>query len=178
MNRLEFDSIFGEKIRLWVLSGNNVLLSKFFWDRKKAASRKTPGWQVPRRADESDGVHRRVLADDSLCFFFRGAGYDAVTLSFSWVGGGNHWTPPTGQRRRCSNRSCWVFLPCLGSISCFPSRFADRAGREKLLATTRISFEEPRPEYAVLWYASVGAAVAPVATRWGSRFITSFWHRR
>ena len=40
-------------------------------------------YQVPRRADESDGVHRRVLAADSLCLFLGGAGYEAITLSFS-----------------------------------------------------------------------------------------------
>ena len=32
----------------------------------------------------------------------------------------------------------------------------------------------PPPGHAVLWYVSVGAAVAPVATRRGSRFIISF----
>ena len=35
-------------------------------------------------------------------------------------------------------------------------------------------FEEPPPEYAVLWSVAVGAAVAPVTTRGGSRFIVSF----
>ena len=34
-----------------------------------------------------------------------------------------------------------------------------------VLATAMILFEEPPPGYAVLWSASVGAAVAPVATR-------------
>ena len=42
------------------------------------------------------------------------------------------------------------FFLCLGSISCFPSRFADRAGGKNLLDTARISFEEPTQEYAVL----------------------------
>ena len=61
---------FGGKIRLWVLSGNYLLFSNFYEIGKKQHLTQTPGRQVPRRADESDGVHRRVLAADSLFFFF------------------------------------------------------------------------------------------------------------
>ena len=45
----------------------------------------------------------------------------------------------------------------------------------KSCATTAMIFlEEPPPGYAVLWSVSVGAALAPVATGWGSRCIASF----
>ena len=40
--------------------------------------------------------------------------------------------------------------------------------------TAMFFFEEPPPGYAVLWSVSVGAAVVPVVTRRGRRFIASF----
>ena len=43
-------------------------------EKKKQHLTEHPADKYPRRADESDGVHRRVLAADSLCFFFGGAG--------------------------------------------------------------------------------------------------------
>ena len=47
-------------------------------------------------------------------------------------------------------------------------------GCEQLcLWTPWLFFEEPPPGYAVLWYVSVGAAIAPVANRRGSWFIAS-----
>ena len=46
----------------------------------------------------------------------------------------------------------------------FLSRLADRAGGKIVIATDKITFEEPPPGYAVLWSVSVVAAVAPVAT--------------
>ena len=51
---------------------------------------------------------------------------------------------------------------------------ADRAGGKNVLPTAMFFFEDPPPGYAVLRSVSVGAAVAPVATRRGSRFIASF----
>ena len=68
----------------------------------------------------------------------------------------------------------WDFPLYFESIAWFSSRLADRAGGTIVLATAMIFFEEPPPGHAVLWSVSVGAAVAPVATRWGSRFIASF----
>ena len=59
----------------------------------------------------------------------------------------------------------WAFPLCFGSIAGFSSRLADRAGGNIALATVMIFFEEPPPGYAVLWFADVGAVVAPVATR-------------
>ena len=57
------------------------------------------------------------------------------------------------------------FSSVFGSIAWFSSRLADRAGGKNVLATAIIFFEESPSGYAVLWYVSVGAAVAPVATR-------------
>lgn len=41
------------------------------------------------------------------------------------------------------------------------------------IATAMTDFEAPPPGYAVLWSVGVGAAIAPVASRCPSRFITS-----
>ena len=68
----------------------------------------------------------------------------------------------------------WAFPLYFGSMAWFSSRLADRARGKIVLATAMILFEEPPPGYAVLWSVSVGAAVAPFATRWSSRFIASF----
>ena len=46
------------------------MCSKFYEiGKKKQHLTEHPADKYPRRADESDGVHRRVLAADSLCFF-------------------------------------------------------------------------------------------------------------
>ena len=50
---------------------------------------------------------------------------------------------------------------------------ADRAGRQIGLAAAIIIFEAPPPGYDVLWSVGVGAAIAPVTSRIGSRFIAS-----
>ena len=61
-----------------------------------------------------------------------------------------------------------------GSIAWFSSRLSNRAGGKIALVTAMFFFEEPPPGYAVLWSVSVGAAVVPVVTRRGRRFIASF----
>ena len=73
---------------------------------EKAASHTTPGWQVRRRADESDGVHRRVLADDSLCFFFA---VRARNLSLS---ASLEWAEEALKRHACLG-SILLILPVL-----------------------------------------------------------------
>ena len=89
MDRLGVDSTWWE-IRLWVLSGNHVVFSKFCEIGKKAASHTashtTSGSQVPRRADESDGLHRRVLAADRLCFFLAAQARKlSLSASLEWA---------------------------------------------------------------------------------------------
>ena len=48
---------------------------------------------------------------------------------------------------------------------------ADRAGRKIGLAAAVITFEAPPPGYDVIRSVGVGVAIAPVASRKGSRFI-------
>ena len=134
---------------LLVLSGKHVFLSIFGAIGKKAASHRTPRRQVPRREDESDVVHHCVLTANDL-FFFLAA--QAIKLSLS---ASLEWAEKSIKRHpRANDYAAAIqileFFLCLGSISCFPSRFADRAGGKNLLDTARISFEEPTQEYAVL----------------------------
>ena len=126
-----------------------MLFSKFVRSEKKQHLTEHPADKYPRRADESDGVHRRVLAADSLCFLLA-AQARKLSLSASL-----EWAEKTIERHPRDNDDAAAiqileFFLCLGSISCFPSRFADRAGGKNLLDTARISFEEPTQEYAVL----------------------------
>ena len=141
---------------------------------KSSISHKHPAekYQVPRRADESDGVHRRVLAADSLVFVWRRLGSYHPQLLLSGRRKPLNATHGTATAMQLSKS--WAFPLCFGSIPWFSSRLADRAGGEIVIATAMIFFEEPPPGYAVPWSVSVGVAVAPVATRWGSRFIASF----
>ena len=95
------------------------------WERRRA-------WSRARR--------RKPL------FCFGGAGYEAITLSLSWVGGGSPKTPRTEQRRWCSYHRSQELSPATAGERC-----------------------------SVICYrtVAVSAAVAPVATRWASRFIAS-----
>ena len=61
-----------------------------------------------KQHDESDGVHRRVLAADSLCFFLAAQARKlSVLASLEWA---EEALKRTGQRRRCSYRSVEFFL--------------------------------------------------------------------
>lgn len=54
------------------------------------------------RVDEREGMRRRVRAAASLYTVFGEAGYEAVALGVSLVGGGSPKTLRTEPRRRCS----------------------------------------------------------------------------
>ena len=111
-------------------------------------------------------MHRRVLATASLCCFFGGAGQEAITTIFSWVGG----RKPLKRHARDTDGDAAIEL-----LTFFSAWWVDRSvlvahGRsssrnKKGRATAMISFEEPPPGYAALWSVAVGAAAAPVATR-------------
>ena len=138
MNRFDVDSI-SWKNTAWVLSGNYVLFSKLYEIGKKAASHRTPGSQVQRRADESDGVRRRVLAADSLYLFWAvEAGKLSLSASLEWA------EEALKRHARVSDGDAAIrvlrFSPYFGLIAWFSSCLADRAGGKFVLATAMIFF--------------------------------------
>ena len=189
-------------MRICILSGNHVrcmityVLSMLFSDRNNAASLAT---RYPRHdffffsssgggvkiklklphlliVHESDGVHGRVRAAADLCFVLAA---QARKLSFSaslgWAEEAQK-TPRREQRRRCSYHQSLELriLYVFGRFAWLSWRLADRAGGESRLATAMFFVRCHRR--GTLCYdlcVVVSAAVAPVATRWGSRFIAS-----
>jgi len=123
--------------------------------------------------DESDGGHGRVRAAASLCFVLAA---QAKKLSVSAHLGGRRKpkTPRTEQRRRCSDHrslelSSVFSVASLGCRGTWPIELVAKLGLRPPWFFLR------RHRRGTLCYdlVAVSAAVAPVATRWGSRFIAS-----
>ena len=112
-------------------------------------------------------MHRRVLVADSLCFLLV-AQVRKLSLSASLA-----WAEEAlNCHTRDSDDDAAIEVLSFSSVFwvdplvlVFSSRLADRAGGKIVIATAKIFFEEPPPGYAVLWSVSVGAVVAPVASR-------------
>ena len=110
-------------------------------------------------------MHRRVLAADSLCFFLA---TQARKLSLS---ASLEWAEESLKRHaRDSDGDAAIEVLSFSSVFWVDRLVLVALGRSswwKKCACDRhdFYFEEPPPGYAVLWSVSVGAAVAPVATR-------------
>ena len=118
-------------------------------------------------------MHRRVLAADSL-FFFLAAEARKLSLSASL----ERAEEALKRHARVSDGDAAIEVLIFSSVFWVDRLVLVALGRsswwENCDCDRHIFFEEPPPGYAALWSVSVGAAVAPVATRRGSRFIVSF----
>ena len=95
-----------------------------------------------------------------------------IILRVSWVGWGSPKNVTRGKVTAMQRSISWTYAHGFGSIARFSWGLADRAGWNKWACDRNESFRRHR-WYAVQWSVGVGAAVAPVATRWGSRVIAS-----
>ena len=116
------------------------------------------------RGEHMRGVHRRVLATDSLCFFLAAQARKlSPSASLEWA------EQPLKRHARVSDGDAGIEVLRFSSVFWVDRLVLVALGRSswwKNCACDRhVIFEEPPSGYAVLWSVSVGAAVAPVATR-------------
>ena len=121
-------------------------------------------------------MHGGVRAAAGHCFVLAAQARKlSLSASFGWAEVASKKTPRTEQRRRCSyHRSLDLSPYVFGHFACLSWHLADRAGGKIGLATAMIFLRRHRRGTLCYdLYAVVSAAVAPVATRCGSRFIAS-----
>ena len=143
-------------IRICVLSENHVLgivNTFFFRSEQRSISRNT--WLATeecRSADDSDGVHGRVRAAASLCFFLA-----AQTRKLSFLASLG-WAEEAKKRHARNSDGNEAIIEVLSYPLCFRSLRLVVVGLDRSswwqkkigLATAMIIFEAPPPGYAVL----------------------------
>ena len=105
---------FGGKIRLWVLSGNHVLLSKFYDIRKKEAYHTIPGWQVPRRAQMRATAYIVVCSPTTTSVFFLRHGIGSYQSQLLLSGRRKLLNATHGTAKAMQISKSWAFSRVLG----------------------------------------------------------------